>query len=118
MIPKSSSSTISSLRTFDSCRDKTVLVTGGTGLLGSYVVESLQQNGVIRIVVPRSAEYDLRDPGHTRELFEHYRPHGVIHLAAVVGGIGANRESPGAFLHDNALNRIERDRSVSTVRSR
>ena len=94
---------MSSSHAFDFWRDKTVLVTGGAGFLGSHVIETLQQNGVVHVVVPRSAEYDLRDPAQTRALFETHRPDGVIHLAAVVGGIGANREAPGAFLHDNAL---------------
>ena len=81
---------------------KRVVVTGGAGFLGSFVVERLAQAGA-RVVVPRSAEYDLVDRGAVHRLLAEARPDLVIHLAARVGGIGANRANPGKFLFDNAM---------------
>jgi len=83
--------------------DKTVIVTGGAGFLGSYVVEGLRARGCKDIVVPRRATCDLRDPHAIANLLERTEPDMVIHLAAVVGGIGANRERPGEFFYDNLL---------------
>jgi len=83
--------------------DKTVIVTGGAGFLGSYVVESLRARGCGAIVVPRRATCDLRDPAAIADLLDATRPDTIIHLAAVVGGIGANRERPGEFFYDNLL---------------
>ena len=80
-----------------------VLVTGGSGFLGTRVVERLQSAAPnCRISAPRSAEFDLRDPVAARELLRRERPDVVVHLAAVVGGIGANMASPGRFFYDNA----------------
>jgi GDP-L-fucose synthase len=81
---------------------KRVVVTGGAGFLGSFVVERLQRDGA-SVFVPRSAEYDLVDRAATRRLLADARPDLVIHLAAQVGGIGANRENPGRFLFENAM---------------
>jgi GDP-L-fucose synthase len=81
---------------------KRVVVTGGAGFLGSFVVERLERAGA-RVVVPRSAEYDLVDRGAVRRLLADTRPELVIHLAARVGGIGANRANPGRFLFENAM---------------
>jgi GDP-L-fucose synthase len=81
---------------------KRVLVTGGAGFLGSFVVERLQRAGA-SVVVPRSAEYDLVDRAAVRRLLAEARPELVIHLAARVGGIGANRANPGRFLFENAM---------------
>jgi GDP-L-fucose synthase len=83
--------------------DKRVVVTGGAGFLGSFVVELLRERGCRQIVVPRSAEYDLRDRDAILRLYAEAEPHVVIHLAAVVGGIGANQLNPGRFFYDNAL---------------
>jgi GDP-L-fucose synthase len=84
-----------------------VVVTGGAGFLGSHVVEKLVQRGCREIVVPRSREYDLRDRDAVIRLYREARPQLVIHLAAIVGGIGANRASPGRFFYDNAVMGIE-----------
>lgn len=86
---------------------KRVLVTGGAGFLGHFVVERLRTRGCVGIVVPRSAQYDLRSNGCVERLFRDCRPEIVIHLAAVVGGIGANRANPARFFHDNAIMGIQ-----------
>ncbi len=80
-----------------------VIVTGGAGFLGSFVVDALKQNDAAEVLVPRSADYDLRDVTHIRRLLSETRPHLVIHLAAKVGGIGANSEHPGEFFYDNLM---------------
>ena len=80
-----------------------VVVTGGAGFLGSYVVGRLAARGCQHIYVPRKSDYDLRDLQAVRQLYADQRPTMVIHLAAVVGGIGANRERPGEFFYDNLL---------------
>ncbi len=82
---------------------KSVLVTGGGGFLGNYVVNRLRALGCATIIVPRRSEFDLRREGEIVRMFEEHRPHLVIHLAAVVGGIGANRENPGRFFYDNLI---------------
>ena len=90
--------------------NRRVLVTGGAGFLGSFVVEKLRERGCRQIFVPRSREYDLREKEQACRLLEQTRPDIVIHLAAVVGGIGANRRHPGCFFYENAmmgLNTIE-----------
>ena len=83
--------------------NRRVLVTGGHGFLGSFVVEKLRAAGAREIVVPRSKEHDLREKSETLRLYTDSRPDIVIHLAAVVGGIGANRANPGSFFYDNAM---------------
>src|SRR5882724_11319215 len=87
--------------------NKHVVVTGGAGFLGSYVVEKLRARGCENIFVPRSKEYDLRDRDAIVQLYKKARPDVVIHLAAVVGGIGANRANPGRFFYDNAIMGIQ-----------
>ena len=87
--------------------EQRVIVTGGAGFLGSHVVEALRTRGCQNVFVPRSKDCDLRDRQAIRRLFETNRPTLVIHLAAVVGGIGANREHPGQFFYENAIMGIE-----------
>lgn len=82
--------------------DKRVIVTGGAGFLGRHVVAALQAAGATRVTVPRSAECDLRDPAAVRRLFAGGAD-VVLHLAARVGGIGANRLHPAEFFYDNAI---------------
>jgi GDP-L-fucose synthase len=79
-----------------------VVVSGGHGFLGGFVVEKLRAAGCREISVPRSREYDLREKSEALRLYKDARPDVFIHLAAVVGGIGANRENPGRFFYDNA----------------
>jgi len=88
-------------------KDKRVIVTGGAGFLGRVVVKELQDKGCKHIIVPRSAEFDLRKSTAIRKLYTQARPDMVIHLAAVVGGIGANRENPGKFFYDNLMMGVE-----------
>jgi GDP-L-fucose synthase len=83
------------------------MVTGGAGFLGSAVVTRLQQSGVTEIFVPRSADYDLITAEGVAAALAAGRPELVIHLAAVVGGIGANRENPGRFFYENAAMGIQ-----------
>jgi len=92
-----------------------VVVTGGHGFLGSFVIDKLRAAGAKEVVVPRSDKHDLRVQTEALRLYTDTRPDIVIHLAAVVGGIGANRENPGRFFYDNAimgLNLIEAARII------
>jgi GDP-L-fucose synthase len=82
--------------------NRRVAVSGGSGFLGSFVVELLRAAGCGEIIVPRSREYDLREKSEALRLFKDARPDIFIHLGAVVGGIGANRANPGRFFYDNA----------------
>jgi len=87
--------------------NRRVMVTGGAGFLGSAVVKRLRAAGATQVFVPRSAQYDLRtSDGISRSLADG-RPDLIIHLAAVVGGIGANRANPGRFFYENAIMGIE-----------
>ena len=79
------------------------MVTGGAGFLGSFVVEKLRERGVSNVFVPRSRDYDLVNMEAVRALYRDARPEMVIHLAARVGGIGANRANPGRFFYENLM---------------
>ncbi|HWE97363.1 MAG TPA: GDP-L-fucose synthase [Tepidisphaeraceae bacterium] len=79
-----------------------ILVTGGAGFLGGFVVEKLRSRGYRDIVVPRRREYDLTREADVERLYKDHDPVAVMHLAAEVGGIGANRENPGRFFFANA----------------
>ena len=90
--------------------NRRVVVTGGHGFLGSFVLEKLRAAGAREVVVPRSQVHDLRVQSEALKFYTDSRPDIVIHLAAVVGGIGANRANPGRFFYDNAtmgINMIE-----------
>jgi GDP-L-fucose synthase len=84
-------------------QDRRVIVTGGAGFLGSYVVEKLKERGGNNIFVPLVEDYDLTKEKNIIKLYQDYPADIVIHLAAVVGGIGANRENPGRFFYDNLV---------------
>lgn len=88
-------------------KTKRVVVTGGAGFLGGFVVSQLRARGCTNVIVPRSQTDDLRQKEAVVRLYEQHRPHIVIHLAAVVGGIGANLVNPGKFFYDNAIMGIE-----------
>jgi len=88
-----------------SCGDltsKRITVTGGAGFLGAHIVEQLRARGCCDIFVPRRRQYDLTRGEAVERLFERHSPEVLIHCAAVVGGIGANRENPGSFFYENA----------------
>lgn len=82
---------------------KKVIVTGGAGFLGRFVVSRLEQFPGVEIVVPRSRDYDLVEEVNVKRLLDDANPDLVIHLAAVVGGIGHNQKNPGKFFYDNLM---------------
>ncbi len=84
-------------------RNKRILVTGGAGFLGRYVVEVLQQRGCKEIVLPRRRQYDLTREEAVEQLYRDAHPEVVIHLAAAVGGIGINSLNPGRFCYENLV---------------
>ena len=88
-------------------KNKRVVVTGGEGFLGRVVIQQLKAKGCKRIFVPRSARFDLREKSAIRKMYNRARPDIVIHLAALVGGIGANLENPGKFFYDNLIMGIQ-----------
>lgn len=87
---------------------KRITVTGGKGFLGTHLVRILREvRGYQSIFIADLPEYDLRNIGDIKKMFDDHRPDIVIHLAAVVGGIGANKENPGKFFYDNAIMGIQ-----------
>jgi GDP-L-fucose synthase len=84
-------------------QQRRVVVTGGAGFLGSFVVKALINRGAEEVFVPLREDYDLRDVDVVRRMLHDARPDIVIHLAARVGGIGANREHPAEFFYDNLM---------------
>lgn len=83
--------------------DKRVIVTGGAGFLGLHLVERLRERACAAIHVPRTADCDLLDAASVKRLYDEVKPDVVFHLAARVGGIGANQKNPGVYFHDNML---------------
>jgi len=83
--------------------DRRIVVTGGAGFLGAYILQGLRERGCGRILVPKIEDYDLVRPVDIARMYDDMRPDVVIHLAAVVGGIGANREHPGEFFYRNLM---------------
>ena len=86
---------------------KRVTVTGGAGFLGTSVVQELRARGASEVAVPRSRDYDLREQEGVARMYRDTRPHMLVHLAAVAGGIGANRAEPGRFFYDNTIMGIQ-----------
>ena len=84
-------------------KNRRICVTGGAGFLGSYVTEKLRQRGCENILIPAIEEYDLIQLDEIKRMYDDMKPDVVIHLAAVVGGIGANREHPGKFFYKNLM---------------
>lgn len=106
--------------------NRRITVTGGKGFLGSYILEKLQQRGCKNISIADLPEYNLTRLPDIKRMYQEQRPDIVIHLAAVVGGIGANRENPGKFFYENAimgiqliheayLNKIEKFVALGTI---
>ncbi|MHC4575517.1 MAG: GDP-L-fucose synthase family protein [Planctomycetota bacterium] len=83
--------------------NRRVVVTGGAGFLGGYVTKGLQERSCKKILVPKIEDYDLVNINHVVRMYDDMKPDIVIHLAAVVGGIGANREHPGEFFYKNLI---------------
>jgi GDP-L-fucose synthase len=83
--------------------NKRIVVTGGAGFLGSYICEKLKERGCKQILVPKIEDYNLVKLEDIKKMYDDMKPDIVIHLAAVVGGIGANREHPGKFFYENLM---------------
>jgi GDP-L-fucose synthase len=82
-------------------KNQSVILTGGSGFLGSFVADKLRARECESIIIPRSREYDLRNVEDIRRLFRNTKATMLVHLAARVGGIGANRMNPASFFYDN-----------------
>lgn len=107
-------------------KNKKIILTGGSGFLGSFVEKKLIERGCSNIFIPKIENYDLRDLEAIKRMYKNAKGDIVIHLAAVVGGIGANRENPGSFFYDNLimgvqlieearLNNIEKFVAIGTI---
>jgi len=83
--------------------NKRICVTGGAGFLGSFIQESLKKRGVTDIFIPLRKQYDLIEVSDIRRMLSDAKPDVIIHLAANVGGIGANMEHPAEFFYDNLM---------------
>ena len=95
-----------------------VCVTGGSGFLGSYILEGLRQRGAREVFVPLIEEYDLVQQSEVVRVLDRARPDVVIHLAAHVGGIGANRQHPAEFFYDNLMMGVQLMHEVPAARRR
>ncbi len=84
-------------------KNKRVFITGGNGFLGGFLRARIEREGPAEILAPRSTELDLREPAAIRDYLAKHEPNLIIHAAAVVGGIGANRMHPGRFFYENAV---------------
>jgi GDP-L-fucose synthase len=87
----------------DFWKNKRVCVTGGAGFLGSFVLAALQQRGAAQVFVPKIEEYDLVNPADIQRMYDEAQPNIIIHLAALAGGIGANRARPADFFYINLM---------------
>ena len=87
----------------DFFKNKRVVVTGGAGFLGGYVTSGLKKRSCKNILVPKIEDYNLIDINDINRMYDDMKPDIVIHLAAVVGGIGANRKHPGKFFYENLM---------------
>ncbi len=87
----------------DFFKDRRIVVTGGAGFLGSYVIKGLQKRGCKNILIPRIEDYNFVNLPDIERMYDDMTPDVVVHLAAVVGGIGANRRHPGKFLYENLM---------------
>jgi len=92
---------------FIELRAKRIMVTGGTGFLGTYVVQKLKERRCNNIFVPLHKDYDLVQMEAVKKAYQDFAPDIMIHLAGVVGGIGANQENPGGFFYDNLMMSIQ-----------
>lgn len=84
-------------------KDSIILVTGGTGFLGTHLMAKLKAKGYTNVLTPHKTDYDLTEQGQVRQLLAAFSPEVIVHLAAVVGGIGANMHNPGRFFYDNLI---------------
>jgi GDP-L-fucose synthase len=88
-------------------KDRRIVVTGGAGFLGGYIIDGLQKRGCKNILVPKIEDYNLINLPDVIRMYDDMKPDIVIHLAAVVGGIGANRQHPGKFFYENLMMGIQ-----------